>query len=266
MDRMLVIVFDSESKAYEGSVALQDLQNEGSISLYSKAVLVRDENGKVEAKQVGDMGPIGTAVGLLTGSLLGVIGGPLGVALGASAGTFGGMVYDLAQLGVGQDFLAESEKTLESGKAAVVAEVWEEWTEPVDSRMEAIGGIVIRRARSEVLDTQYQMDVAALKADLAELEAERNQATGEAKAKLQKKVDAAKNKLQAAQDNLQASIEASQKATDAKINSLQEQADKESGERKAKREARIAELQAAQKWRSDQLKQAWEHTKKAFSN
>jgi hypothetical protein len=46
---------------------------------------------------------------------------------------------------------------------------------------------------------------------------------------------------------------------------LQEQAAKESGKRKAKREARIAELKADHKRRSDLLKQAWDLTKKALS-
>jgi hypothetical protein len=36
MDRMLVVVFDSETKAYEGKKALLQLDNEGSISVYAK--------------------------------------------------------------------------------------------------------------------------------------------------------------------------------------------------------------------------------------
>lgn len=91
MDKMLVVVFDSESQAYEGSKALQELQNEGSINLYAKAVIVRDTSGKVEVKQEGDMGPVGTAVGLLTGGLIGLIGGPIGIAIGASVGMSGGV-------------------------------------------------------------------------------------------------------------------------------------------------------------------------------
>jgi uncharacterized membrane protein len=265
MDKILVIIFDSETKAYEGSSALQELEREGSINLYSKAVIARDARGKVAVKQQGDMGPLGTAVGLLTGSLIGLIGGPVGVAIGAGAGTFGGLVYDLAHLGVGQDFLSEVEQSLQPGKVAVVAEVWEEWTLPVDNRMEALGGVVFRRTRVEVLDTQIERDVAALKADLAELEAERDQATGKARVKLQKRVDAVRGRLQAAQDDVQAKIKASQKETEAKIKSLQEQAAKERGERKAKREARIAELKAEQKRRSDLLKRAWELTKQALS-
>jgi uncharacterized membrane protein len=265
MDKMIVVVFDSEIKAYEGSKALQALQEEGSINLYAKAVIARDASGKVAVKQEGDMGPVGTAVGMLTGGLIGLIGGPVGIAIGAYAGTVGGMFYDLAHLGIGEDFLSEVEKSLLPGKAAVVAEIWEEWTLPVDNRMEALGGVVFRRTSVEVVDEQIERDVAALEAELAELKAERDQATGEARAKLQAKVDAAKGKLQAAQDAIQARIEASQKETDAKIKSLQEQAAKESGERKAKREARIAELKADQKRRSDLLKQAWELTKQALS-
>jgi uncharacterized membrane protein len=265
MDKMLVVVFNSELKAYEGSRALQELQNEGSINLYAKAVIARDAGGKVEVKQAGDMGPVGTAVGLLTGSLIGLIVGPVGLAIGAYAGTVGGLVYDLSNAGVGEDFLNEVGRSLQPGKAAVVAEVWEEWTMPVDTRMEALGGVVFRRMRGEVLDAQIERDVAALTAEIAELDAERDQATGEARAKLQAKVDAARGRLQAAQDAIQARIEASQKETEAKIKSLQEQAAKESGERKAKREARIAELKAEQKRRSDLLKQAWELTKQALS-
>jgi uncharacterized membrane protein len=265
MDKYLVIGFDNELKAYDGSRALQDLQNEGTINLYAKAMIVRDASGKVTVKQEGDQGPIGTAVGLLTGSLLGMLGGPVGLAVGATAGMYGGMVYDLANLGVGEDFLTEVSQYLQPGKAAVVAEVWEEWTAPVDTRMEAMGGVVFRRSRNEVLDVVVERDVEALNADLADLEAEYKQATGEAKAKLQEQISANKAKLHAIQDGIQAKIDASQKETEAKVKSLQEQAAKARGERKAKLEARIAELKADHQRRIETLKQAWELIKEALA-
>jgi hypothetical protein len=65
-------------------------------------------------------------------------------------------------------------------------------------------------------------------------------------------------------DNIKAKIEASQKETDAKIKALQAQAAKAQGERKAKIEARIAELKADQKRRSELLSQAWDLTKEAM--
>lgn len=265
MDKMIVVVFDNEGKAYEGLKALQEMQYEGSINLYAKAVIVRDASGKLEVKQAGDMGPMGTAVGMLTGSLVGVLGGPLGVALGAGVGTVGGLVYDLANLGVGEDFLYEVEQSLQPGKVAVVAEIDEEWTAPLDTRMEALRGVVVRRTRKEIVDEQTRQETAELKAELAELEAEYNQATGEARAKVKEKIDATRNKLQAVQDDIQAKMEMSRLDTEAKIKFLQDQASQEIGVQKARTEARIGRLQAAQKRRSDQLKQACEQAKEALS-
>ena len=265
MDKIVVVVFDSESNAYEGSQALQELQSEGSINLYAKAVIARDANGKLAVKQQGDMGPVGTAVGLLTGSLLGLLGGPIGVAIGVSVGTSGGVLYDLAQLGVGEDYLNEVGKSLLPGKAAVVAEVWENWMLPVDTKMEALGGVVFRSTRMDFVDDQMEKDIAALNAGLDELDAEYAQASAEAKKKLQTRIDNAKAKLQAAQDAMQARLQSSQQETEAKIQSLQEQAVKAQGERKAKLEKRIAELKADQKRRSELLKQGGELIKEALS-
>jgi uncharacterized membrane protein len=264
MDKILVVIFDDENKAYEGSRTLQDLHNEGSITLYDKAVIAKDASGKVSVKQTDDVGPIGTGVGLLTGSLLGLLAGPVGFVVGASVGMFGGMMYDLASLGVGEDFLYEVGQYLLPGKAAVVAEVWEAWVLPVDTRMQAVGGVVFRRTRDDIVDTQIERDVATLKAEMAELEAEWDREIGEAKAKLQAKLDAAKAKLQAMRDGIETKIKASQQETDAKIESLQEQAARAQGERKAKIEAHIAELKADQKRRNELLHQAWELTKEAL--
>ena len=209
MDNMLVIVFDSETKAYEGTKALQELQHEGSIKLLAKAVIARDASGKVEVRQTQDISPSGTAVGLLAGSLIGLIAGPVGVAIGAGAGTLGGLTYDLADMGVEKDFLIEAEKSLQPGKAAVVAEVIEDWTLPLDNRMKSLGGVVLRRTREDVVSAQNTRDIAEINADIDEMEAEYNKATGEAKAKLQKQIDEAKSKLQAAKDNFKAKVEGS---------------------------------------------------------
>lgn len=264
MDKILVVIFDDENKAYEGSRVLQNLHNEGSITLYGKAVIAKDASGQVSVKQTDDEGPVGTGVGLLTGSLIGLLGGPVGVALGAYAGMFGGMVYDLANLGVGEDFLYEVGQYLQPGKAAVVAEVYEAWVLPVDTRMQAIDGVVFRRTRGEIVDAQMERDAAALKAEIAELEAELSQAAGEARAKLQAKIEAAEARLQAMRESIQAKIETSQQETEAKVKALQAQAARAEGERKAKIEARIAELKADQKRRSELLHQAWELTKEAM--
>jgi uncharacterized membrane protein len=265
MDKMIVVVFDSEKKAYEGSKALRELHADGSITLYAMGVIAKDAGGKVTVKEAVDEGPLGTAVGLATGSLIGLLGGPIGVAIGAGAGTFGGILYDLAAVGVGEDFLAEVGGRLQPGKAAIVAEVGEDWSMPVDTRMEAAGGVVLRRGLGEVQDALIERDADALEAEITQLKAEYAQATGKAKAKLQAKIDVAKAKLQVTHDRAEAAFEAAKQKMDAKIKSLEEQSAKAKSDAKAKIEARIAEVRSEHEWRSDKLKQAWELTKQALA-
>ena len=261
MDKILVVVFDNENQAYEGAGALQDLHDEGSINLYAKAVIVRDD-GNVQVKQSSGLHPVGPAVGLLAGCLIGLFGGPIGLTIGVGTGTIGGLLYDLAELGLSQDFLEEVGQSLKPGKAAVIAEVWEEWILPVDTRMEALGGVVFRRARRDNLDQHVEWDITTLKAEIDELESEYDRADGEARTKLQEKIDTARAQLQTTVNRIQARREASQAETKAKIDSLQEQAAKAHGERKAKMEKRIAELKAEDKRRSEQLRQKGEEIKK----
>ena len=60
MDRMLVVVFDNESKAYEGSRSLQQLDGDGSIAVYAATVIAKNPDGTTAVKQGADSGPLGT--------------------------------------------------------------------------------------------------------------------------------------------------------------------------------------------------------------
>ena len=264
-NKMIVAVFDNEKNAYEGSKALNDLHAEGSITLYASAVIAKDAAGKVSVKQLDDHGPVGTGVGLVTGTLIGLLGGPVGVAVGVSAGTFGGMVYDLAKVGVGEDFLQEVARQMTPGKVAVVAEVQEQWVMPLDTRVEAAGGVVIRRTRGEIFDSQVDRDAAVLNAELANLKAEHALALWESKPKLEAKIAATKTRLQETRDRVKAAAEATEKEMEAKVKALKEQAAKAQGDSKAQLEARAAEVQSEYKKRAKKLHQAWETTKEALS-
>jgi uncharacterized membrane protein len=202
MERMLVVVFDNEKKAFEGRSALRQLELEGSFSIYAGAVVVKHADGTVSVKQLDDSGPIGTLTGTAVGSLIGVLGGPVGLAIGAASGLALGALYDADDIRVGSDFVDDVSKSLAPNKVAVVAEVEEEWTTPVDTRMEALGGVVFRRALWEVREKIRNDEIAAMKADLAQLKSEISKAHADRKAKLQKKID-----------QLEAKIEAQQKKT-----------------------------------------------------
>ena len=220
MDRMLVVVFDHESKAYEGKKALVQLDKEGSIGVYGYAVLAKNADGSATVKQGDDVGPIGSLLGTSLGSLIGVLAGPAGLAVGASAGLLAGEAFDVNNAGIGADFIDDVAKVLLPDRAAVIAEIDEDWTTPVDARMEAIDGTVFRRALSEVKDTIYEENVAAMKADLAQLKAEHAKAQADRKAKLQEKINQLDSRIQAQLQKAKERSEAVQRRAQAKVEVL----------------------------------------------
>lgn len=196
MDRMLVVVFDTEVKAYEGKKALLQLDNEGSIAVYAYAVVAKNADGTATVKQGDDSGPLGTLAGTSLGSLIGLLGGPVGLAIGATVGFLAGGTADLNNARISDDFIDDVNKDLLPNRFAVVAEIEEDWTTPVDIRMEAIGGIVFRRVLSDVKDTIHDENIAAMKADLAQMKAEHAKARADRKAKLQEKINQLDSKIQ----------------------------------------------------------------------
>jgi uncharacterized membrane protein len=220
MDRMLVVVFDSESKAYEGKEALLQLDREGSISVYAYAVVAKNADGTATVKQGDDSGPLGTLAGTSLGSLIGLLGGPVGLAVGAAVGFLAGATADLDNARIGGDFIDDVTKVLLPRRVAVVAEINEDWTTPVDLRMEPIGGIVFRRALSAVTDTVNEEEVAAIKADIAQLKAEHAQAHADRKAKVQEKINQLDSKLQAQLQKAKERRQAAEREAQARVQVL----------------------------------------------
>jgi len=220
-----VVVFDSESKAYEGKRALQQLDGEGSISVYAYAVLAKHADGTTSLKQGDDLGPLGTLLGTSFGSLIGLLGGPAGAAIGAAAGLGAGSAADLDNSRVGADFINDVAEVLSPNRVALVAEIEEDWTTPVDTRMEAIGGTVFRRSLSEVRDTVDNEEVAAMKADLAQMKAESAKAHADRKAKLQEKVNQLDSKIQAQLQTAKEKREAAERQAQAKVQLLKAKAE-----------------------------------------
>ncbi len=224
MDRMLVVVFDNESKAYEGKEALLQLDREGSIGVYGYAVLAKAADGTTTSKQGDDVGPLGTLTGTALGSLIGLLGGPAGVAVGAATGLAAGATVDLHNARISDDFIDDVSKMLVPTRVAVVAEIEEDWTTPVDTRMETLGGTVFRRALSDVEDTVDDEDIAAIKADMAQMKAEHAQARADRKAKLQEKINQLDTKLQAHLQKLKDQRQAAERDAQIKLDILKAKA------------------------------------------
>jgi uncharacterized membrane protein len=224
MDRMLVVVFDNEVQAYQGRQALLELDDDGNISVYAYAVLAKHADGTATVKQGDDSGPIGTLLGTSFGSLIGLLGGPVGLAIGATTGVVLGAALDLNNARIGDDFIDAVTKSLTPNKFAVVAEIEEDWTTPVDSRIEAIGGTVFRRALSDVKHTIHEENVAAMKADLAQMKAEQAKSHADRKAKLQEKINQLDTKIQAQLQKAKDLRESAERQARAKVQVLKAKA------------------------------------------
>ena len=265
MTKYIVVIFPKESQAYEGRRALADLHAEGSITVYGSAVIAKEQDGRISIKETVDSGPLGMSVGALVGGLVGVLGGPVGVALGLGTGSIVGGIADLANAGVGADFVDSVSEKLKPGKTALVAEISEDWVTPLDVRMEAIGGDVVRKWRYDFEDEQEQRAIKQDQAELARLKQEWKQASAERKAKLMARVNEAQAKLDHAVKHAQNRMHQVEEQGNAKIKELQEQAAKARGEAKAKIDARIAATRADYERRSALLKQAGELAKQALA-
>ncbi len=221
---MLVVIFDNESKAFEGKTALMELDKEGSISVYGYAILAKSADGTTTVEQADDPGPLGALTGTALGSLVGLLGGPVGVALGAAAGLGAGGAVDLHNSRISIDFVNDVGKMLLPKKVAVMAEVEEDWITPLDTRMETIGGTVFRRALSDVEDTVDDEDIAAIKADIAQMKAEHAQARADRKAKIHEKIDQLNTKLQAHLQKVKEQRHAAERDAQMKIDILKAKA------------------------------------------
>jgi hypothetical protein len=66
-----------------------------------------------------------------------------------------GVTADAVRADSREQAAAEAGFVLDVGQSAVIADVSEDWTEPIDKRMRKLGGVVYRRARSDVTDDAY---------------------------------------------------------------------------------------------------------------
>ena len=247
MEKMVVIVFENELKAYEGSKTLRDIDAEGSISIHAAAVITKNADGKVEVKDNGDEFPIRTIGGTAIGSLIGLLGGPIGMGIGAIAGSFTGFVLDMNRAGVDAEFLDSVSDKLTTGKWAVVADISEEWETPLDTRMTGISGIIFRAPRKNIEKQQDADERAAVKEEIAKLKKEQAKSRADQKAKIQAKIDSLNEKLQAKSELAKQRAEQQKAEQKAKIAALEKKASNAREETKAKIEARITEFKELDK-------------------
>jgi uncharacterized membrane protein len=258
MDKMIVIVFSREPTAYAAFHALKQLHAEGSISLFSGVVVTKALNGKVTAKQVGNPAHLPSALNSVTDALVVALGGTHIAPIGSSDTSSGAI--SVAHIGVSDDFLDEIARHLRPGKSAVIAEIEEDWVTPLDTIIELLGGVTLRRARAELTDAQLEREAAILRAEAEQLRYEIGRVEGTAKERLQAKADAAISRLEAARDMAKRRVRAMALEAEDKIGRMQAQVASVADNERANIERRIFDVQADYQKRSNRIGRAWQLT------
>jgi len=243
VEKLIVVIFDDQAKAFAGFEVLRQLDQDGEISVYEARMIQKEASGgiryiddtdKLAFPVIGGTSAVGVIVGLL--------GGPLGALIGGMAGGFIASIADLEHSGVTDEFVNDVNAAMTTGKFAVVADVSEDWVTPLDTEMEKVGGVVFRRTRSQVRRMHHDRDVAAHRAEMEQLKAERAQARAERQAKIDARIDALRKKLADALERERCGMLFRQSVRDAKIQALKAKADQSEGEIHRRLEARIADV------------------------
>jgi uncharacterized membrane protein len=265
MSKFVVVILPNETMAYEGTRALKTLHAENSLTVYSMAVIAKSSDAKISIKETDDSGPLGIGLGALLGGLIGLFGGPAGLLAGVAGGAFIGSMSDLFGLGLSAKFVEKVSTELAPGKTAVIAEIDEAWQTPLDTRMEALGGIVLRNWRGDFEDEQIAMEIAAGKANFEHLKAEYAHSKDDAKARLKAKVAEAKADFDITEQRAKARIRVLDEEVKAKISVLEKQMAEAGVSTKEMIAKQIATLKSEYKTRTSKLKQAWDLTKDAIA-
>jgi len=166
MRNYIAVVFDNSSKAYEALHDLWQLDHADEVTVHGAAVVHRDKLGMFQVDTKETHPALATAVGVGIGDLLGALAGPAGAAvgagggaaIGAAAGGTAGLVADAGRADTHYEAARETGFVLGDGQSAVIADVSEDWTAPIDDKMRSLGGTVYRRAKSVVEDDVWYDD------------------------------------------------------------------------------------------------------------
>jgi uncharacterized membrane protein len=142
-DKVVVVTFSDDGKAYEALATVKQLDHDGQIDLVEAAVVTRDQDGRVHLKdEAGDHSLEGTASGGLIGLLIGILGGAPGLPLGS--------LWDLDDADTTESALGEVSKSVQVGRNSLLAQVIEQSPEVLDTAMAQLGGTVVRRPVYEI--------------------------------------------------------------------------------------------------------------------
>ncbi len=194
MTNVIVASFKDETKAIEAMHKLSELENYGDISIYGKAIVRTLEDGKHEILEENSTNGWRTVTGMAVGSLLGILGGPVGIAVGLFTGSAIGLISDVGRQSFDENFVRKVEKRMPAGTVSIIAEIDEDSDIFVDNALKPFGA-EIKRSDIDFEFDDYVMDqIDEIDRELTEAREKLKNSAGREKEKINKKIAELKNK------------------------------------------------------------------------
>ena len=163
MSDLIVVGFDSTTKADEVLWRLRAMQSQDLVDLEDAVVVIRDQAGRVQLKQSIDLADLQASSGLLAGSFLGGLIGMLflnptagfllGGMFGAGAGALSG---SLADYGIEDDFIKSLAQTIPNNSSALFVLVRKARLDNVLAQLSDVGGKVLQTTLSSHQEMRLQ--------------------------------------------------------------------------------------------------------------
>lgn len=170
---MIQALFDSESEAFKGLQAIQQLDLVQDISLGESYVLTKDENGIVSLRSAKDEGEGYSAIGGgIIGGLVGLLAGPLGFLVGIGAGMVAGAAGDTIRAEGVSDYLDQVSANVPNGKSVLIAHVWEDWETPIDTVLKPLSADVRRMNLDDEVFIPAQSELDRINQEITDAETE----------------------------------------------------------------------------------------------
>jgi uncharacterized membrane protein len=265
MSKFAVVVFPDERKAYEGVRALHELHRDATVTVFGAVVAHRSDGGALSLGKRSIEPPVGLGVLALAAGLVVLFGGPVdtGAFVFGCEGLVGGW-RDHLHAGVTDDFLESVERVLVPGTFAVIAELSEESVFPLNTRVRALGGEVIRGPREDLVDDLLEAAANVRRTELVTRRAEEAAArAARTSSELVRAVGEARENLQRAIADIRERLDEARAELEAQVNALEEQAADAGPDVRSRIERRIAALHTAFAGREQRLERAYRVTRAA---
>ncbi|TDO24366.1 DUF1269 domain-containing protein [Pedobacter duraquae] len=250
MEKMIQALFNTETDAFKGLQAIQQLGLTKDISIGETYVLTKDLDGNTAIRSAKDEAEgSGALGGGLIGGLIGLLAGPLGLIVGVAGGMLAGSAGETLRAESVSDYLDVVSEKIPNGKSVLVAHVWEDWETPLNSVLLPITTDVSRFNLQDDIYVPAQTELDKISADIKTAEIKFLEAEGNEKADWNETLEALRLKREQLQRKLNSNYDQQEKQYQLWIN--EHRSDSVSDEEVQERASKRLE---AQKARLEQLK------------